>query len=90
VLNNVDADKTARAALSNVRSKYYSRLWYAAKQQDVKKCNRYADALLALGVNEEGFMQSMTIRNKQLSREALRMGLETFLERKKREKQARY
>jgi len=83
VLNNVDWEKSMRASLSNVRSKYYGRFWYAAKQQDVNKCNRYADALLALGVTDEGFIQSMTERGRQLSREAVKMGIESFQERKK-------
>jgi len=66
-----------------VRSKYYSRFWYAAKQQDVDKCNRYADALLALGVTEEGFMQSMTERGRQLSREAVKTGIDVFIKKQK-------
>jgi hypothetical protein len=81
VLNNVDAEKSVRAALTNVRSKYYGRFWNAAKRQDVEQCNRYGEALLALGVTEEGFMQSMTERARQLSREAVKMGIETFLKK---------
>jgi len=82
-VNRVDSDKSMRMALASVRSEYYRHFWNAAKQQDVNKCNRYADALLALQVTEQGFIQSMTERVRGLSKEAVKTGLESFIERQK-------
>jgi hypothetical protein len=85
-LNHVDWEQAMPEALSNVRSKYYGRFWNAARKQDINQCNRYADALLALQVTEEGFMQSLTVRAGRLSKESAKLGIETFLERERLKK----
>lgn len=78
--NRVDFKKTKRAALSNVRSKYYGLFWRAAKQQDVENCNRYAKALLRLRVVPQGFKQSLRLRLDELPKEAKDTGIKVFRE----------
>jgi len=85
-LNNVDAEKTDRMALSQVRSKYYRLFWDAAKEQDVEQSNRYADALLELGISGRGFVQSLRYRAGELPKEAKKGGIKA-LQQTLREKQ---
>lgn len=77
-INQVDAEKARRAAVSGVRSRYYTRFWNAAKRQNVDGCNRYADALLELGITPQGFKQSLRYRVEQLPEEAKEFGIEAL------------
>lgn len=86
-LNQVNSEKARRAAISSVRSKFYSRFWRATKKQDIKACNRYADALRELGVTTRGFRQSMGYRANSLPEKAKKTGRETFLRSKRQDRE---
>jgi len=80
-LNRVDAEKAQRAALSGVRSKYYRLFWKATTLPEAKaieQCNRYAEALLELGVIPRGFKQSLRYRESRLPERAKEIGIEVF------------
>jgi hypothetical protein len=77
-LNNVDSEKARRAGLSSTRSGYYRKFWQAAKKQDIEKCNRYAEALITLGVRPKGFKQSFKYRREALPEKAREIGIEAF------------
>lgn len=77
-INQVDSEKARRAALSGVRSKYYRLFWRAAIKQDAEKSNRYADALIALGITNRAIRRSQKFRADQLSKEAGRFGVRAF------------
>jgi len=79
-LNNVDAEKADRMALAQVRSKYYRLFWEATKEQDVEKCNKYAEALLVLGISLKGFVQSLRYRAEELPKGAKIRGIKSLLE----------
>jgi hypothetical protein len=78
-LNNVDAQKAERTALSGVRSKYYRLFWKATTKPEetaIKECNAYANALLELGIVPKGFKQSLRYRIESLPKEARERGIE--------------
>jgi hypothetical protein len=63
-LNNLDADQIWRQANSNVRSKYYGKMWLAIDKENWKEADRIAKILLELGVEWDSLKQSGKTRGK--------------------------
>jgi len=82
-LNKVDYKAANSQALSKIRTEFYRRFWRASMKQNVKDCNRYADALYELGVTPENLLQSMKRRKEQLTPEARKLAKEAFREARK-------
>lgn len=82
--NGLDAERSRKAAMAKARSTFYRRFWAAAKNRDVKNTNKWASALLSLGVmgGSRGYRQSEKYRGAELSFEAKKLAEEAMIKEK--------